>query len=654
MPSKSMKKTGAGATFARVDELAQAVLQHKRAYYAGKPLISDAAYDALEEELRGASPHHPVLEVVGSGDLGEDAAAVNTRVEHDVPMLSLNKTYDLEELRRWQGERVVMGTLKVDGNSLSLIYRKGRLELAKTRGNGRVGEDVTAKVRWVSEALPQLKKPLDVEIRGELYCVESKFLHLSDEMVGLGLERPTNPRNIVAGLLGRKSHFELARYFGFFAFEVVGPLSLGLKTESEKFDWLGELGFSLPMPERLASTTETERYLERVRVMLEEDELGLDGAVFSYDDLHVHDELGVTAHHPRYKISFKWPGQTATTSVRHIAWATSRLGIVTPVAVVEPVYLSGAQITNVTLHNAAHVRSYNLKSGDKIEIIRSGEVIPKFLSVVESVSGEYQWPKKCGDCHELLVADDVRLKCPNTTGCPAQKLGTILNWIRAAEIDDLSEKRLLPLLEQDLVKAAGDLYRLKEHDFLVIPSTKEKMAAKLYKNIQQSRNLSLPRFLNGLGIEGAGLTTWEKLIEHFASLKGISAATVEQIQSIEGFAEKSARQIVDGLLARRDMIADLLSAGVKPTEPVLHTHDGKDGDGPLAGRQIVITGALSKPRNEVEELIKAAGGKLGSAVSKNTYAVVTEDPSGASSKLKKARELGVQLWSEADLLRAIE
>ncbi len=632
---------------ARVADLAAEVLRHKRLYYAGTPEISDARFDELEAELRAASPDHPALSLVGA-----EATNPGTKVRHDVPMLSLAKTYDRDELLAWVDGEPVLGSLKVDGVSLSLIYdEQGRLACAKTRGNGQVGEDVTRTVRWIADILPALPDiARKAEIRGEIFCTASSFVKLADQFVALGLERPTSPRNIVAGLLGRKTHVELARFFSFFAFQLVAADSaFDLETEAQVMEWLGARGFRLPAPRVLATLEEVDAYLARVREMSEEDEVGLDGAVFSYNRLARHRELGNTAHHPRYKMSFKWAGETATTVIEDIVWATSRLGIVTPVAVVKAVFLSGASITNVTLHNAAHVKAFNLKVGDEIEIIRSGEVIPKFLQVVTAAPGEFRWPAACDACKAALAFDDVRLKCPNTEGCPAQQLGGILNWIRAAEIDDLSDKRLEPLVAAGLVKSMSDLYRLQEADFLVIPQTKEKMAAKLFANVQRSRKLPLVNFLGGLGIEGAGATTWEKLLDRFPGLEALQNATAAEIADVHGFAVKSGEQIAVGLALRKGLIADLLAAGVTPE----FTPAADPGDLPLSGRTIVLTGALSRPRSEVEKAIKAAGGKTAGAVSSATYAVVTDDPTSNSSKMKKARELGVLTWSEDDLWAAL-
>jgi len=637
---------------ARIVDLVRLVMRYKSAYYAGRPEVSDVAYDRLEEELRVLDPGHPALEFVGTAGARDVRGEPSLpRIAHRTPMLSLEKTYSTEDLRRWTEKHPVMGTIKVDGNSLSLVYSRGKLVQAKTRGDGRLGEDVLGKARWVGSIPRELPRGIvgtddEIEVRGELFCTETNFLQLADAMVALGLERPTSPRNIVAGLLGRKVHFDLARWFDFFAFDLLGANDLA--TETETFRVLGGLGFALPHHRLLKTWPEIEGFLEEVRSMMDVGEIGLDGAVFTYEARSLHRELGATAHHPRYKMSFKWAGETAESVIQKITWATSRLGFVTPVAVIEPVRLSGAQITNITLHNAAHVRAYNLKVGDRIELVRSGEVIPKFLRVVTGAAGVFVWPKQCPECGTELVLQEVKLQCPNSGSCPAQISGGILNWIRCVGIEDLSEKRLDALMAAGFVRSIPDLYRVTPEQLMKLPAVREKMAAKLVANIEATRELDLPVFLNGLGIEGAGQTSWEAITATAASLAAVRRLSEADIVAIDGFAEKSADQIVTGLKAKSKLIDDLLAVGlrVRAVDPARNV---AAKDGPLAGKQIVITGILSRPRAEVEAGIKASGGSVGSAVSKNTFAVVTDDPSSGSSKMKKARDLGVQVWSEDDL-----
>ena len=633
----------------RITSLASTILHHKECYYRGEPEVSDAEYDRLEDELRALSPNHPVLSAVGTSTGGD-----LPKVSHRVPMLSLAKTYDVKELLRWMDGRPVVGTYKVDGNSLSLEYLDGKLVLAKTRGSGQIGEEVTDKIRWVADCVAQLPtdSAQETEIRGELFCDDEQFGHLVKEMLRLGLERPTSPRNIVSGILGRKQHLELARFFRFQAFDVLTfpDSDRRFSTEHQKFEWLTAAGFSVPEWRLIHQAQDIEPFLRQTKSFMTEGDIGLDGAVFSYDDCTLQRELGSTSHHPRYRMSFKWQGQTATASIVEVTWSTSRLGMVTPVAVIEPVYLSGANISNITLHNAAHVSNYNLKPGDQIEIVRSGEVIPKFLRVTKENPGTYSFPKACPSCGERLVFDDVRLVCRNHAGCPAQQIRTILNWIRCAGIDDLSEKRLWPLIEHGLVTHMSDLYRLSFDQLIEMPLTKEKLARKLLANIAGSKQLPLTQFLNGLGIQGSGPTTWQVIVEHFGSLERIRSLSIEDLSDVHGFAETMAGQIVDGLGKRSEDIERLLAAGVEPQtmESVETVTDG------LAGKSFVLTGTMSRPRAAIESLIKDHGGKTSSSVSKATFALVIADPSSKSSKAKKARELGVRLLSEAELYALID
>lgn len=632
----------------RAQELAHAIMRHKRLYYAGNPEISDPSYDVLEEELRRLAPEHPVLQYVGSDVTSQSFP----KVTHILPMLSLQKVYEQDELLSWMKGHPVVGTWKIDGNALGLVYEKGHFVLGKTRGNGRVGEDVTDKIKWVADIIPSLGEDVNVEIRGELYCSEHHFAQLVAEMLERQLERPTSARNIVSGLLGRKTHVDLTRYFNFLAFDVIETNGQRLfRTEMEKFEWLESKGFATPHPALLKDAEAVKQYLIEVKHDMQESEMGLDGAVFTYNDLSLHEEFGATSHHPRYKMSFKWQGHTALAKIKDIFWSPSRLGIVTPVAVIDPVFLSGASITNITLHNAEHVKAYNLKPGDEIEIVRSGEVIPKFLEVKESAPGNFSFPQYCPSCNTPLIFDDVRLKCPNHSGCPAQQSGMILNWIRAVEIDDLSDKRLENMMDAGLVESIPDLYRLTKEDLLTLPLMGDKMAEKLLYNIKKSRKVPLARFLTGMGIAGTGLTSWEKLIAEFQSLKAIQNASVDEIVAVEGFAEKTATQIVQGLAARKPLIEEILGLGVKP---FLEEHLKGNASGVLSGKHIAITGALSRPRGEVEKMIKAAGGKPASSVSKNTFALVTNEPESTSSKMEKARQLKIPIWTEEHLIDVLE
>lgn len=638
----------------QIEKLVELILLHRNKYYAGSPLISDFEYDALEDQLKTLAPNHPVLNAVGSNVFGD-----NAKVAHNPPMLSLAKTYSFDEMQSWAKDRELVGTMKIDGVALSLVYENNRLVLAKTRGNGLIGEDVTAKVAWVKNCPHHLRKNSSphVEIRGELFCSDSQFALLFEEMQKLGLETPSTPRNIVAGVLGRKQYFELARFFQFTPFDVIlaahtevakNNQAHSIQTELDKFTWLESQAFICPQVKLIKTHEETISYIESIKSSLDELDVNIDGIVFTYNDLSLH-SLGSTAHHPRYKMSFKWQGQTAEAKIHTFKWMTSRLGIVTPVAVIDPIYLSGAQITNVTLHNASFVKLFNLKHGDTIKIIRSGEVIPKFLEVIKEAEGHYKFPTHCPSCQAQLIYDNVRLLCPNSNECPAQQLGNVLNWIAAAGIDDLSFKRLQAMFELGLVKHMSDLYKLTVEDLVKLPLTKEKMAKKLFENIQKSKTLSLANFLCGLGINGMGKTSWNEILEVFPSLEKVQAATSEEIMQIHGFAEKTAIQIVKGLQEKKHDITKLLKVGVEIQE---HQKKKSDG-GALKDKIFVITGSLSRPRELLQKDIEDAGAKVTSAVSSKVTAVITDDPNSSSSKAKKARDLKIPFWTEEQVMAAI-
>lgn len=620
--------------------LAKKILDAKRAYYAGHAIMPDEEFDHLEAKLRALDSDHPVLRLVGT-DLSSSSAS---KVTHGSPMLSLEKTYIIEDVLSWQSEDAVLGTEKIDGTSLSLIFKSGKLQLAKTRGNGLEGEDVTQKALWVpgiASIRPGSNE--EFEVRGELFCSEEKFSELVKTMTSLGLDPPSSSRNIVAGVLGRKEHFQLASYFDFFAFEVIGVDSI--KTEYEKFDWLHSLGFSVPDHRLLKSHDDVKNYLLHIQDLIQRKTHGIDGAVFTFNDLKKHLELGTTSHHPRYKLSFKWQGETARSKILNIIWQTSRFGVLTPVAVIEPVYLSGASITNVTLHNAAHVKTHDLKPGDEIEIVRSGEVIPKFLKVISSSKAiAASIPTRCTSCNGPVIEDDIRIQCLNVNSCPAQVLGRILHWTESVGIDDLSEKRLQQMIDAGLIKNISDLYFLTFESVLTLPGTKEKLASKIITNIQKSKTLEVSVFLNGLGISGVGLVGWQKICQVFPTIEQLKSAQKEQIAEIDGFAEKSAQAIVQGLDQNKSLIQSLLEAGITLTV--------SDTPAALAGQTIgvfVVTGSLSKPRADIEQDIRKNGGKLGATVSKQTKALITNDQESSSSKFKKAKELGIPIWSEDKL-----
>ncbi|MCF8058070.1 MAG: NAD-dependent DNA ligase LigA [Bacteriovoracaceae bacterium] len=619
----------------RIKELEDLIKYHKAKYYQGTPEITDLDYDNLENELKNIDPKNKVLTIVGSSPSG------SKKVPHDTKMLSLNKTYKIEELMSWVAEHQVVSTYKIDGVSCSIIFEDGFLTLAKTRGDGSVGEDITDKVIWMKNIPSSVKDVNRFEVRGEIYCNEESFFHLSQEMETLGLEKPMSQRNIVAGLIGRKENIELCRYIEFRAFDII-EMNLNFSLETEKIKKLKALGF---LPEEMVLHKSEKDILERLeetQLFMSEGDYQIDGLVFSFNEIKLHEEMGSTSHHPRFKMAFKFQGEAKNTEILDIVWQVSRNGILTPIAEVAPVELSGAKISRVTLHNFGMVKQYGLKNGDTIQIIRSGEVIPKFMEVISSKKGEIRIPKKCPSCEGPIREDDIRLRCDNQN-CPAQIKESILNFIQKIKIEDLSSKRLDELLRVGLIKEIPDLYRIKKEDLLCLDKVKDKLADKLMKAIDKSKSTDLATFLSALGIQGGAFNKCEKVVlAGFNTLEKIYSLTIEELLDIEGFAEKSANEFHKSLESKKEVIRSLEELGFEFVELSVK-------DSPISQKKICITGTLSRKRSDIENTIRNNGGIIVGSVSKNTDLILTNEEAGTSSKFKKAKTLGITIINEESL-----
>lgn len=625
----------------RIQELERLILYHKELYYRGKAEISDEAYDKLENELKKLDEKNPILKLVGHMQVDS-----NLKVAHQKKMLSLDKTYEEKDLYKWIDKEDVISIFKIDGSSCSLLYKEGHLVMAKTRGDGSFGENITKKAMFVADIPKAIPIQDEIEVRGEIFCIEANFFHLSKEMEKLGLEKPTSQRNIVAGLLGRKENIQLASYLSFKAFDLINEEKY--KKEQQKLDKLQEIGFSLPEFEIHKSKKDVEKRIQEAKDFMVKGDYLVDGLVFIYDDLKLHAELGETSHHPRYKIAFKFAGDTKVTEIKEIEWGVSRNGTLTPVAMVEPVELSGAMISRVTLHNFGMVQNFELKSGDKIEIIRSGEVIPKFLGIVEKSEGHFTYPKNCPSCKNKLIVQDIWLYCENLN-CPAKVKEEILNYIQKSGIDDLSDKRLDEMMGKGLVETIPDIYKLKVDDFLILDKVKDKLATKMYENIQKSLEQTLAQFISAIGVEGVSITKSEKIIaQGYNTIEKIMALDVEKMMKIEGFAEKSSQTFIDSIKMKKDLIKELIKLGVKIKADEINT-----GEGPLKDLKFCITGELSMGRGEFEKLIKRNGGVMVSSVSKNTSYLITNETDSSSSKFVKAKDLNIPIITEKKLLTMI-
>ena len=625
----------------KIQKLESKIILNKNLYYQGKPEISDFEYDRLEEELKELDPENHTLKIVGTTIFSTE------KVEHSKKMLSLNKTYKQNEIDSWRNNEEVISTFKIDGSSCSIIYENGNIQIAKTRGDGRFGENITNKALFINHIPKRLDKNISLEVRGEVYCDESNFLLISDEMEKRGLEKPSSQRNIVAGILGRKENIDLSKFLSFSAFELYTN-ELSIKSEAEKFIVLKQLGFETPEYYLNKSRKDIEDRVNETQEFMATGSYLIDGIVFSYNNLDLHKELGETAHHPRYKLAFKFQGDTKDTKIKNISWQVSRNGYLTPVANVEPVELSGAKVSRVTLHNFGIVRHNKLKEGDIIHIVRSGEVIPKFLSVTESSPSTFSYPETCPSCNQKTIIDDIRLKCVNIL-CPAKLKDILLNYIQKIGIENLSSKRLDEVIKSGYVKDIPSLYKLKEEDLLSLDKVKEKLAKKIIQSITDSKNIDLITFLSALGITGGAYNKCEKIVLNgFDSIEKIMNMRHSELEMIESFAEKSASDFLNSLQAKKEVVNELLDLGVNPKYKKVTSSIST-----LNNEKFCITGTLSMKRSELQKLVKENGGQVQSSVNKETNYLITNDTSSTSSKFKKAQELKIKIINEDSFLSMI-
>lgn len=618
----------------KIKELENTILKHKNLYYQGRPEISDFEFDKLEEELKSLDSNNPILNMVGSEHF------LDEKVEHDKKMLSLNKTYKIGELLSWSDGKETISTFKLDGSSCSIIYKNGELTLAKTRGDGRFGENITKKILFIDHIPKKIDEEEELEVRGEVYCSEESFIKLAQIMSENGLDQPTSQRNIVAGLLGRKENIELCEHLSFQAFELISD-GVKLKTEEEKFHKLQSLGFETPDFYINKDEKDFEQRLDEAKEFMSYGNYLIDGLVFSFNDLRLHELMGETAHHPRYKIAFKFQGETKTTKIQSISWQVSRNGILTPVANVGPVELSGATVSRVTLHNYGMVKQNNLKINDEIEIVRSGEVIPKFVAVVADGGQEFDYPKMCPSCGKKVRISDIRLICDNKS-CPDKIKDEILNFIQKIGIEDLSTKRLEELIKAGFVVEVSSLYELTRDQLLSLDKVKDKLADKILKNINESKKANLIVVLASLGLSGGAYNKCEKIVNNgYNTIDKILNLTIEKLMLIESFAEKSATEFIESLHSKKELIGKLKSYGFS-FDSVL----AEKKETAITGLKFCITGTLTMKRTELQKIVKANGGIVQSSVSKETNFLITNDTESSSSKFKKALQLEIPIITE--------
>jgi DNA ligase (NAD+) len=654
-----------------IARLRREIEHHDYLYYVlDQPEISDAEYDALMARLRELEREHPELITPDSPTqrVGGKPREGFVRVRHSSPMLSLDNAYSEGELAEFDrrvreglgvGEVEYVTELKLDGVSMAVHYRDGKLARAITRGDGQVGEDVTENARTIRSLPLRLTPPVPeglVEARGEVILTLAEFDRVNRERAEQNLPLFANPRNAAAGSLRvLEPWITASRRLLFYAYQYLVDGRPAGERHWDALEALRAFGFKVNAHRRLCrGLAEVWQFIREWETRRETLDYETDGVVVKVNDIASQQRLGWTAKAPRWAIAYKYAAQQAVTTVRDIEVQVGRTGALTPVAVLDPVPIGGVTVSRATLHNEDEILRLGLQIGDQVLVERSGDVIPKVVRVEKH--GEqrrpFRMPAHCPVCGTRVVREpgEAAWRCVNTD-CPARLKESILHFAsrRVMNIDGLGEVMVNQLVDRGLVRSVSDLYHLTKEQLLSLERMGEKSAAKLLRNIEESRKAPLDRVISGLGIPFVGERTAQLLARHFGSLDRLMSATVEELERVEEVGPKVAQAIHNFFSEprNRELVERLRQAGLR-----FEHHETRTG-GRLQGMTFVLTGTLkSMSREEAIERIEAAGGKVTSAVSKKTrYVVAGEDP---GSKLDKARELGVPVIGEAELLEMLQ
>jgi len=661
---------------ARVAELRRLIKGYDAQYYLEDASdVSDAEYDLLKDELFALEEQHPELVAADSPTqtVGIAPTALFAAVAHRTPMMSLDKVTTLEEILAW-GSRLqrllapedaspFVCEPKIDGLSISLTYEHGRLVRGATRGDGRVGEDVTPNVRTIETipeelTLPSGEIPEILEVRGEVYFPVSAFEELNRRQAVAGLRLFSNPRNAAAGSLRQKdANVTAGRALGAFFYQVDG--ALGLATQSGSIDLLRRAG--LPVNPETAVVADLEAVFAYCRD-LESRRHGLgyeiDGVVVKVEDLALHTRLGATSHAPRWAVAYKFPPEEQFTRLDDILVSIGRTGRATPFAKLQPVRVAGSVVGLASLHNADQVRLKDVRPGDTVVVRKAGDVIPEVVGPVLSArpAGTEPWrfPRICPSCGTPLVRLDGESDtyCVNSN-CPAQRVQRIVHFASrgAMDIEGLGEQRVAQLVEAGLLTDAADCYRLQVQDLVGLEGFGELSARNLVAAIDDSRDRPLGNLLTALGIRHVGGTVAASLASTFGDLDRLMAASEEDLASVEGIGGVIAASLVRYFASEgnRAMIERLRAGGVR-----FSAAEGPQLPQTLVGKSVVVTGTLAGfSREEAEAAIIGRGGKSPGSVSAKTTAVILGDAPGAA-KQAKAESLGVPILDEQGFLELLE
>ena len=658
----------------RVEELNSLLHEYGHAYYVlDKPLTSDAIYDQYMQELLSIEAENPDLIYPDSPSqrVGGEILKGFGKVVHEFPMLSLSNAFNEEDLREFD-RRVKAAAghdvsyiceLKIDGLAISLRYVDGKFVQGSTRGDGTVGEDITASLKTIRTIPLRLKESVAIEVRGEAYMPKKSFVKLNAMRDESGEEPFANPRNAAAGSLRQLDpKIAASRNLAIFIYGIGGDGSAyGQDSHSDSLDYLAALGFETNKERKRCDTID--EVIDYVGKWVESRsalDYEIDGIVVKVDNFEDQEQLGFTAKSPKWAIAYKFPAEEVVTTLLDIELSVGRTGVVTPTAILEPVLVAGSTVGRASLHNEDLIKEKDIRIGDTVIIRKAGDIIPEVVApIMEKRTGDevpFEMPKNCPVCDSELIRieGEVAIRCVNPQ-CPAQMKEAIIHFVsrNAMNIEGIGERVVDQLYKADLVHDVSDLYTLTREQLIELERMGEKSVSNLLTAIEASKENSLEKMLFGLGIRHVGEKAAAILAEEFGTLADLMVADAERLITIHEIGDKVADSITTYFSNEKvlEVLRKLESYGLNTAYKGRRRQDVPT-DGLFSGKTVVLTGKLSiLTRGEAKEKIEAFGGKVSGSVSKKTDLVIAGEDAG--SKLAKAEELEITVWNEAELIEAL-
>lgn len=658
----------------KAEELRVQLDRWSREYYVlDQPTVEDYIYDKTYAELVAIEEQYPDLITADSPTqrVGGKILSSFEKVTHDIPLYSLNDVFNKEELLAFdQRVQKAIGRpvaycceLKIDGLSVSLRYENGEFVRGATRGDGSVGENITENLKTVRSVPIKLKEPMSIEVRGECFMPKRSFVKLNQKNEEEGKPVFANPRNAAAGSLRQlDSKITAKRNLDTFLYTVADFGPMQATTQYEALEELDKIGFHTNHEKRLChSIDEVWAFIEEYHEKRKDLPYEIDGIVIKVNDFSLQDQLGFTVKAPRWATAYKFPPEEVETVIEEIEWTVGRTGVVTPTAIMTPVRVAGTTVSRASLHNGDYIQMKDIRLNDTVQIYKAGDIIPEVAQVIldkrPKDSEPYKMPEHCPVCHSELVHldEEVALRCINPK-CPAQMKEGLNHFVsrNAMNIDGLGPRVLEQMYDKKLVADVADLYKLTEEELLTLDKIKEKSANNILTAIDNSKENSVERLIFGLGIRHVGAKAAKILAEHFGDLETLSRSNFESIIQLDTIGDIIADSVVTYFDNEEvhELMEELKQAGVNLEYKGIRSTQLKEVESPFKNKTIVLTGKLTRfTREEAKETIENLGGKVTGSVSKKTDIVVVGEDAG--SKLTKAQELGVEVWTEDQMAEAL-